>query len=113
MNTSRYTFIRNFASRHGELRRDHRGFVKVVAKAYLNTEGWLMFGNGGWMTPGSFRVLRGPLAAQRVSLPLVRLLSEALDEARRLLDVQRLRAVPLVVDTERNLSAERDNRVSA
>jgi hypothetical protein len=92
----RYVFGREFGSRHGELRRDSAGILKPVAKAYLNKEGWLMYGNGGWLMPGSFDVQRDPILPTRVSLSLSQILTQSMREAQRLLCEQRFSAAPRV-----------------
>jgi hypothetical protein len=82
----RYTFVRKVGSRYGELHRERAGFVKIVARAYLNSEGWLSVGDGSWRTPGSFRVQTEEPPALVVPVPVLdRVVAEAMQHARRLL----------------------------
>ncbi len=88
---TRFVFVREFGSRHGELHRERAGFVKIVARAYLNNEGWLMYGGGGWLAPGRFSMKTA--APAKVSLPLARVITESMQQARLLLN-ERFNARP-------------------
>lgn len=108
----RYVFVREFGSRHGELHRERGGFMKVVARAYLNNEGWLMYGGGGWLQPGHFSMQHAPVAKAKVSIPVTLILTEAMRNARLLLG-ERFHAHPPISSREPITSSDRDDRVSA
>lgn len=110
MTATRYTFVRKAGSRYGELHRERAGFVKIVARAYLNDEGWLALGDGSWRQPGSFRVQTADAPAVVVPVTVLdRVIAEAMLHARRLLG-ERYHAHPPVNHREPIHSSERDQR---
>ncbi|HEY3235027.1 MAG TPA: hypothetical protein VGJ84_09925 [Polyangiaceae bacterium] len=110
MTTVRYVFVREPGSRHGELHRERAGIVKIVAKAYLNIEGWLLCSGDFWLRPGTFSVRYASIPQSQVSLPLERLLVQSMRHARKLLGAKRFQA-PLAGRAPN--STERDRALSA
>jgi hypothetical protein len=104
---ARYVFVREFGSRHGELHRERAGFVKIVGRAYLNREGWLMHSGGSWLAPGRFSVHVAPPA--KVSVPLARIVTNAMRHAQVLLG-DRYHSGPPIKFREPIHSSERDSR---
>lgn len=106
---SRYVFVREFGTRHGELHRERGGVSSLVSRAYLTDDGWLMHSGGGWLQPGFFSMQHAPLPASKVSIPVTLILADAMRNARLLLG-ERFHAHPPIDQAEPYMSPERDNR---
>lgn len=105
-----YTFLHRAGSKHGELHFQNKaGYVKFVALAYLNSEGWLVSGNGGWLIPGAFRIQTMP-PAPKARPEIVWIIREAMAHAVKLIGQQKFRAETLIADSEPLFSSERDAR---
>lgn len=107
----RYIFVREFGSRHGLLQRELDPYgnrdVKIVGRAYLNLEGWLMHSNGSWLAPGGFQTQTAP--PPKLSLSLAQIITEAMQQAQRILG-DLYHSHPPINYCEPVHSSERDSR---